>query len=179
MEDEIKPIHSEPATELPNSPPADDPAPESPSTATDGGIEPEKNENPEPAEEEDPAKETSNKRRKLCPSALEKCESIILNSCSSNPSNSFSFTFDPKFSCGVSTPEVTPKFGSFNLEALDSSAEIEVKSEPEGGDSKRVDVEDEVVVEEERRNFLDILGSGEDGGISASDFFDDGSNLFL
>lgn len=65
------------------------------------------------------------KRRKNCPKALEKVEELA----SSNPS--FSFTFDTKFSGCV--PEITPKFGSFNLVLsnpdMNPSFEIDQKGE--------------------------------------------------
>ncbi|CAN4118680.1 unnamed protein product [Withania somnifera] len=48
------------------------------------------------------------KRRKNCPTALDKFDSV-----NSVANFGFSFSFDSKFS-GCSTPEVTPKFGSFN-----------------------------------------------------------------
>lgn len=168
MEGETKAIHSERDTctatpELLDPAPREDPPP----TATaDGGCEPE-DKIPEDA---DTVREP--KRRKLCPSALEKCEAIIINACS-NPSNGFSFTFDPKFSCGASTPEVTPKFGSFNLVAEAAvSTEIEDKSELE---EEKTGDEEEV---QEKRKILEILGHGDDG-ISAADYFEEGSNVFL
>ncbi|KAJ6921482.1 hypothetical protein NC652_015402 [Populus alba x Populus x berolinensis] len=50
------------------------------------------------------------KRRKKCPSALDKIEELA----QSNPN--FSFTFDTQFG-GGNSQEPTPKFGSFNLVA--------------------------------------------------------------
>ncbi|KAF3678646.1 hypothetical protein FXO38_03145 [Capsicum annuum] len=83
------------------------------------------------------------KRRKNCPTALDKFDSL-----NSVTNFGFSFSFDSKFS-GCSTPEVTPKFGSFNRvkpgSSKDSkSEETELK---EGGKS-------DVIVE---KNSLDLL----------------------
>ncbi|KAJ8570531.1 hypothetical protein K7X08_037503 [Anisodus acutangulus] len=60
-------------------------------------------------DKEDPDILRQPKRRKNCPSALDKFDSVDLGS-----NLGFSFSFDPKFGSGCSTPEVTPKFGSFN-----------------------------------------------------------------
>ncbi|KAK4345903.1 hypothetical protein RND71_036079 [Anisodus tanguticus] len=60
-------------------------------------------------DKEDPDILRQSKRRKNCPSALDKFDSVNLGS-----NLGFSFSFDSKFGSGCSTPEVTPKFGSFN-----------------------------------------------------------------
>lgn len=58
-------------------------------------------------EEEDPETIRGSKRRKNCPTALDKIEEFT-------PSNPyFSFTFDTQFT-GTTAAEITPKFGSFN-----------------------------------------------------------------
>ncbi|OAY44571.1 hypothetical protein MANES_08G162000v8 [Manihot esculenta] len=67
--------------------------------------------------------DTISKRRKICPSALEKIEEI------SKSNQNFSFTFDTKLS-GNST-QFTPKFGSFNLEKIASTQEKESGRLPE------------------------------------------------
>lgn len=74
---------------------------------------------------DDPDTVRESKRRKSCPSALDKCEAIF-KSCINS---SLSFSFDPKFCSGATTPEVTPKFGSFNLVAAMTAAEIKEKIE--------------------------------------------------
>lgn len=57
------------------------------------------------------------KKRRCCPKALEQVEELLIGS-NSNP-NLSSFSFDTKFS-GCS-PEITPKFGSFNLVVSNSA----------------------------------------------------------
>lgn len=164
MEDEEKTSHPSPAT-CPNPEPAnsdsgDDPHPPPPTTTNAG----------EEAKERDPEDQETvreSKRRKICPSVLEKCEAILINSCSNN-SNCFSFSFDPKFSSGVSTPEVTPKFGSFNLEAASAatagiSTEFEEKASGEKGEEEEEGEKDDEV--KEKTNILEVLDSVD--GLSA------------
>ncbi|KAK4281997.1 hypothetical protein QN277_013429 [Acacia crassicarpa] len=56
-------------------------------------------------DKEDPDLSRDSKRRKMCPTALDKIEDFV------PPNRTFSFTFDTKFSaCGS---DATPKFGSF------------------------------------------------------------------
>ena len=62
-------------------------------------------------DQEDPDPTRESKRRKYCPKALEKVEELLL-AADSNP-NLSSFSFDTKFA--ACSPEITPKFGSFNL----------------------------------------------------------------
>ncbi|KAH8506790.1 hypothetical protein H0E87_013551 [Populus deltoides] len=61
------------------------------------------------SKKEEPETIRESKRRKKCPTALDKIEELA----PSNPS--FSFTFDTQF--GGNSQEPTPKFGSFNLVA--------------------------------------------------------------
>lgn len=86
---------------------------------------------------DDPDTTRESKRRKSCPSALDKCEAIFKSCCNS----SLSFSFDPKFCSGVTTPEVTPKFGSFNLVAAMTAAEIKEKIEEKTEEEGEVEVE--------------------------------------
>ncbi|KAL3538087.1 hypothetical protein ACH5RR_001453 [Cinchona calisaya] len=152
MEYENKTSHSSPATcttPEPNSDSGDDSHPVHPATGNDGDDL--KEENPETVRE--------TKKRKICPSSLEKCEAIIKKSCS-NSSNCFSFSFDPKYSSGASTPQVTPKFGSFNLvAAAASSAEIEGKSVEEKEEEKNDEVEEKKKIIEEVLGSVNGLGA--------------------
>ncbi|KAI3444275.1 hypothetical protein Pfo_000940 [Paulownia fortunei] len=96
-------------------------------------------------EEEDPGKTREPKKRKGCPSVLDKCEALIKKK-NSPLNSSYSFTFDTKF-CGgsgfVNTPESTPKFGSFNSGA---STVIE-RNEKAGEEEEEEGNEDEVELE--------------------------------
>ncbi|PIN24419.1 hypothetical protein CDL12_02873 [Handroanthus impetiginosus] len=117
----------------PSSPPTQtsdhghDPPP--PATAHDGDT---------PAEER-PAKAPEPRKRKGCPSALDKCE-VLIKKKNSPLNSSYSFTFDTKF-CGGSgssgTPESTPKFGSFNLVV----GTVISRKEKEGEEGNRDQVE--------------------------------------
>ena len=159
MADESKTSHSSPATwavqEPTNSDSGDDPHPPPPTT-TDGGYE---------AGEKDPEDQEhvrEAKRRRICPSALDKCESIFIKSCCSNNSNCLTFSFDPKFSCGASTPEVTPKFGSFNLVA---AAGISTEIQEKAAEEKEEEEEKDDEIKEKTNNVLEVLGSTD--GLSA------------
>lgn len=110
---------------------------------------------------DDPDTDTvrESKRRKSCPSALDKCEAIF-KSCINN-SSSVSFSFDPKFCSGVTTPEVTPKFGSFNLVAAMTAAEIKEKieektEEKEEEDSEEVEKDGETNQVIKKRKLVEI-----------------------
>ncbi|KAI9082091.1 hypothetical protein K1719_027100 [Acacia pycnantha] len=75
------------------TPPPDDDPP-APASVRDSKID-----------KEDPDLSRDCKRRKMCPTALDKIEDFV------PPNRTFSFTFDTKFSaCGS---DATPKFGSF------------------------------------------------------------------
>ncbi|XP_055807936.1 uncharacterized protein LOC129876507 [Solanum dulcamara] len=130
---------SAPVTENSNS--GDDPAP--PTTADIWEEKP---------EIEDPDILRQPKRRKNCPSALDKFDSV-----NSGSNFGFSFSFDSKFS-GCSTPEVTPKFGSFNrakpVSSKDpKSEETVLKEEDEHDDDEE---KSDVIVE---KNSLGLLSS--------------------
>ncbi|EXC30710.1 hypothetical protein L484_027885 [Morus notabilis] len=80
---------------------------------------------------EDPDSTREPKKRRCCPKALEQVEELLIGP-NSNP-NLFSFSFDTKFS-GCS-PEITPKFGSFNLVVSNSAQNTRnCKKEAEGKD---------------------------------------------
>lgn len=93
------------------------------------------------------------KRRKNCPSALDNFDSV-------NPGSNFgfSFSFDSKFS-GCSTPEVTPKFGSFNrvksVSSKDPKSEETVLNEEDEDDDDNEEKSDAIV----EKNSLGLLSS--------------------
>ncbi|CAK7339907.1 unnamed protein product [Dovyalis caffra] len=99
------------------------------------------------------------KRRKNCPSALDKIEELT----PSNPN--FSFTFDTQFS--GNSQEFTPKFGSFNSVAStqervdDSSLCFHHQSleHKEGGDQEEKDKQQVGVSEEKMVNFSTLRRS--------------------
>ncbi|KAK4412787.1 hypothetical protein Salat_2925900 [Sesamum alatum] len=123
-----------------SSPPTNNPDPRRdppPSAATNGGATPD--------EDQHPGNRRDSKKRKGCPSALDKCEALIKKKNSLLLNSSCSFTFDTKF-CGGSgfagTPESTPKFGSFN-----SGSSTEIKREEKDGEDDEVKSEGEVELE--------------------------------
>ncbi|CAK9168556.1 unnamed protein product [Ilex paraguariensis] len=98
----------------------------------------------------DPETDPQPKRRKNCPSALDKFEAI-----KSSSNSSFSFTFDTKVG---GAPEFTPKFGSFNLVA--ASPDNDRCCQIPAIKAKAVELEEaEVIVE---REVVEVL-SGVDG----------------
>nr|XP_018631753.1 uncharacterized protein LOC108947852 [Nicotiana tomentosiformis] len=109
----------------------------------------------EKPDKEDPDSLRQPKRRKNCPTALDKFDSV-----NSATNLGFSFSFDSKFS-GCSTPEVTPKFGSFNrvkpktVSSKDpKSEERELKEDDEDEDDEE---RDDVI--EKKNNSLGLLSS--------------------
>ncbi|PSS15762.1 RNA-binding protein 19 [Actinidia chinensis var. chinensis] len=84
------------------------------------------------------------KKRKKCPTSLDKFEAIKKQTL---PNSSFSFTFDTKLS---EIPEVTPKFGSFSSPELDqittTSQRKATEEEEEEDESGEVRVERRDVV---------------------------------
>ena len=79
----------------------------------------------------DPDSTREPKRRRYCPKALEKVEELLIAPHNSNPN--FSFTFDTK--SAASSPEITPKFGSFNFVASNSHENL--KQEEEKAEAKQ------------------------------------------
>uniref|UniRef100_A0A0V0HAK9 Putative ovule protein n=1 Tax=Solanum chacoense TaxID=4108 RepID=A0A0V0HAK9_SOLCH len=132
---------SDPAPSNSNS--GDDPSP--PTTAESWEEKP---------EIEDPDILRQPKRRKNCPSALDKFDSV-----NSGSNFGFSFSFDSKFS-GCSTPEVTPKFGSFNRvkpgSTKDPKSEETVLEEEDEDDDDDDEEKPDVVVE---KNSMGLLSS--------------------
>lgn len=122
------------------------PVEDSPPTTTLNSEEP-KLENPEGNREA--------KRVKRCPSskALESGEAII-KFCSKNSGFSSSFSFDPKFCSGVTTPEVTPKFGSFNLAA---PAAADSENEDKIPEKKDDEVDGERLIHYQKRKIDELL----------------------
>ncbi|MCD7459324.1 hypothetical protein HAX54_040635 [Datura stramonium] len=108
----------------------------------------------EKAEKEDPDILRQPKRRKNCPSALDKFDSV--NSASNF---GFSFSFDSKFS-GCSTPEVTPKFGSFNrvkpVSSKDPKSEETVLKEEDEDDDEEEKEKSDVIVEKNSFEFVEF-----------------------
>ncbi|CAN4109339.1 unnamed protein product [Withania somnifera] len=95
------PENSSPSSTTPENPnPGEN---QSPPTTTEN-----RKKKPESENEEDSDLIRQPKRRKNCPTSLDKFDLV-----NSNSNFGFSFSFDSKF-VGCSTPEVTPKFGSFN-----------------------------------------------------------------
>ncbi|KAI5659670.1 hypothetical protein M9H77_28463 [Catharanthus roseus] len=108
----------------------------------------------------DPDTVHESKRRKSCPSALDKCDVIIKSCYNNNNNSSCSFTFDPKFCSGVTTPEVTPKFGSFNLMSA-MTAGIKEKIEEKSGEEE--EEKDEII----KKSKIDEFSNPIDGIKSA------------
>uniref|UniRef100_A0A5B7BY94 Uncharacterized protein n=1 Tax=Davidia involucrata TaxID=16924 RepID=A0A5B7BY94_DAVIN len=100
------------------------------------------------AKKRDPDMVCEPKRKKNCPSALDKFESIK----ESSSKSSFSFSFDTNF---VATPEVTPKFGSFNLVAVAARPEMDQCCQIPASKEKDEEGEPEVSASE------DVLSAGD------------------
>ncbi|KAM7505194.1 hypothetical protein LguiB_004098 [Lonicera macranthoides] len=100
----------------------------------------------------DPDTDRDAKRRKICPSSLEKLESKNQLS-----NSSFSFSFDTK---SAGTPQFTPKFGSFKL--TEPSPEVDgcrqILAESPAKEDKEEE-EEESEISDERREIVGVLSS--------------------
>lgn len=103
----------------------------------------------EKPDKEDPDSLRQPKRRKNCPTALDKFDSV-----NSATNLGFSFSFDSKFS-GCSTPEVTPKFGSFNRVKPKPVS----SKDPESEERELKEDEERADVIEKKKNSLGLLSS--------------------
>ncbi|KAA8517887.1 hypothetical protein F0562_015361 [Nyssa sinensis] len=103
------------------------------------------------AKKRDPDMVCEPKRKKNCPSALDNFESIKPSS-----NSNFSFSFDTDF---VATPEVTPKFGSFNMAAVASRPEMDQCSQNPASKEKVEEGERAVSGEKREAEAVDVLSS--------------------